>query len=151
MKHPLPRIICLAAIAGFGWLLPPFHVVSLPKSPQQEPAGASAVAASFWEKAMLPAAGKAVPVPDLLAALTKDPNAARQQFGHLPGLGSTTCFLVRGSGRVTAVEKDGVRISLDGAAGSVEVQLATDLIFGNTVRDASGLINASSYPNSQDF
>src|SRR5258708_19972830 len=101
MKHPLPRIICLAAIAGFGWLLPPFHVVSLPKSPQQEPAGASAVAASFWEKAMLPAAGKAVPVPDLLAALTKDPNAARHQFAHFPGLASTTSSFLSASAPLT--------------------------------------------------
>jgi predicted lipoprotein len=36
-------------------------------------------------------------------------------------------------------------------AATPEVSLQTGLIFGNAVRDGTGLLNVDDYPNSQDF
>jgi len=151
VKHSLSWLISLALFAGFCWLLPPFHVVSLRQTQQSEAFSATAFAARFWETKLIPAPDRAVSVAELLAALAHDAGAARQHFGHSPGLSSTTCFFVRGSGRITEIATDGVKVSLDGATAPSEVKLSTGLVFGNTVRDATGLLNASDFPNSQDF
>jgi predicted lipoprotein len=92
-----------------------------------------------------------VSVADLLAALAHDAVGARQHFGHSPGLSSTACFIVKGSGRITGIAGDSIKVSLDGATAPSEVKLSTGWVFGNTVRDATGLLNASDFSNSQDF
>ena len=143
---------CVAAV--FCWLFPPFHVVPLRHAQerrQQAAFDASAFAAEFWEKQLLPATGRAVPVTDLLAALAQEPDAARKRLGRSPGLSATTFFFVRGAGRIASVEKDGLRIALEGAAAQPAVVLVMGLLFGNAVRDATGLLSGSDFPNSQDF
>jgi predicted lipoprotein len=87
---------------------------------------------------------------DLLGLLNRDPAAARKQFGHSPGLGSTTLFLAQSSGRVTGVDKEEVRVEVDSVP-NTRLALMTGLIFGNAVRDATGLIDGGAFSNSQEF
>jgi predicted lipoprotein len=148
-------IVCaLAALAGWCWLLPPFHIVSLRQARQQEQSAAfdtTAFARNFWDHKLLPAADQATDLGELLATLAADPAAARKKFGRAPGFTTQTYFFVKGSGRVIAVEKGAVRVTPDGDGHPPTVELSTGLLFGNAVRDASGLLNASDFPNSQDF
>jgi predicted lipoprotein len=58
---------------------------------------------------------------------------------------------VRGAGTIVSIDKQGVGISLTGPGGSPEVFLQTGLLFGNTVRDVSGLVNAGEFSNSRHY
>jgi len=144
----------LLLIGGLCWLFPPFRIVPLGQSQQRQLRGAfdaPAVARAFWAEKLQPATAHAVSLAALLTALAQDPTTARQQFGRALGLSSTACFFVRGSGRITAIDKEGISVALDdGPAGAV-VRLSTGLLFGNTVRDATGLLDVNEFPNSQDF
>ncbi len=145
-------LAALAAVALLCRLFPLFHVVSLRKAAEQQQAGvfkADVFAREFWATKLLPATERAVDLKNLLAALAKDPAAARKKYGHTLGIGGATLFLVRGSGKVTAVEEDAVTVALDES--DAKVGLNTGLLFGNAVRDATGLLDVSAYPNSQDF
>jgi predicted lipoprotein len=147
-------IALLVAMAVWCWLLPPFHVVSLRQhrlTEQQAVFDGAAFARNFWDQKLIPASATATDAAALSAALAKDYAAAQKQFGHSPGFSSTTSFFVKGSGRITAVEKDTVHVALEGRTNSPAIELPTGLIFGNVVRDASGLLDASDFPNSQDF
>jgi len=110
---------------------------------------AAKVAAEFWSARLLPAAERAMEINALLAEMAKDSAAARQQHGRTLGIGGATLFLVRGTGKVTAVTDEAVVVALEGAGN--QVRLNVGLLFGNTVRDATGLLDVSAYPNSQDF
>jgi len=154
MPSRKPLLIAAAlAVAGLvWWRFPLFHIVSLEQSQAEQKAAvfdAVKVATEFWNAKLLPATGRAVELRELLPALAKDSAAARKQHGRTLGIGGATMFLVRGSGNVTAVEDDAVIVVLDGA--DAKVSLSTGLLFGNTLRDASGLLDVSAYPNSQDF
>ena len=144
----------LAAAAVWCWLLPPFHVVSLWKVQQAEKRAefdGNAFARNFWDKKLMPATASATDAVKLFAALNKDYAAAQKQSGHTPGFSSTTSFFVSGSGHITAVESDTVHVKLDGTTNAPAIELPTDLIFGNVVRDATGLLDPSDFPNSQNF
>jgi predicted lipoprotein len=145
-------LILFAAV--LCWFFPAFHLLPLGRT--AAPAGkndfnAQAFAAEFWEAKLIPASEKAADIGSLLAALQKSPKEARMRFGHSPGMSSTTFFFVKGSGDVVAVGEDGVSIKISPEAKEPEILLHTGLLFGNTVRDGTGLIDPSQFPNSQHF
>lgn len=143
----------LLIVGALGWRLPLFRIVPLKAAKAQQVAAfdADVFAREFWETKLLPATGQATELNDLLAALAKDPTAARKQYGRSLGLSSTTAIFVQGVGRVTAIEDDFVRVALNGAPAGAEVSLITGLVFGNAVRDGTGLLDVSAYADSQDF
>lgn len=154
MRRVVWIIVLLVAATAWCWLLPPFHVISLRQLRQTEQRAVfdgAAYARNFWDQKLIPATATATDASELSAALARDYAAAQKQFGHSPGFSSTTSFFIKGSGRITAVEKDTVHVALDGTTNAPVIELSTGLIFGNVVRDASGLLNASDFPNSQDF
>jgi len=154
MRRFLFWLIGLAIVCGLCWLCPPFRIVPLGQAQQKQlrsALDAPAVARAFWDLKLLPAAGRAVPVAELITALARDPGDARQRFGHALGLSSTTCFFVQGSGRVAAMDKESISVALEDVPAGPGVRLSTGLLFGNTVRDASGLLDVNDFPNSQDF
>jgi len=50
-----------------------------------------------------------------------------------------------------AVSDDEISLAVKEGSTNAEVSLQTGLIFGNALRDGTGLLNANDYPNSQDF
>ena len=110
----------------------------------------AAFATDFWQNKLSLACEHAPRLPDLLRLLAQDAAETRKQFGHSPGLGSTALFLVQGSGRVSEVEKEQIRVEVESVS-NTRITLMTGLIFGNAVRDATGLIDGSAFPNSQEF
>jgi predicted lipoprotein len=113
-----------------------------------------AAAARFWDERLRPAAQSAADAGAVVAALRADPAAARKQYGRTPALGGPTYFFVAGNGRVVSKGKGEVGLGLDGGAvadAKADVVIETGPLFGNAVRDGTGLLNAGDYPNSGDF
>ncbi len=67
------------------------------------------------------------------------------------GLGGTAYFFVGGEGRVIGRARDAVRLKLgrDDDGPAVEIQIGA--IFGNTVRDGTGLRDVNQLPSLEDF
>ena len=154
MRRVVWITVLLVAVAAWCWLLPPFHVISLRQLQKKEQLAVfdgADFARNFWDKKLIPATATAVDAAGLSAALNQDYAAAQKKFGHSPGFSSTTSFFIKGSGQITAVDKDAVHVALDGTTNAPDIELLTGLIFGNIVRDASGLLDASDFPNSQNF
>lgn len=142
----------LVVAGAVCWRFPLFRIVPLKQAEAAQKAGAfdaAKVAAEFWNAKLLPAADRAVELKELLAALAQHPTTARKQHGRTLGIGGATMFLVRGSGKITSVSEDSLVLSLHDSGTPVTLNLG--LLFGNTVRDASGLLDVSTYPDSQEF
>ena len=154
MRRILIWPIGLIILGGLCWLWPPFRVIPLAQMQQQQllvAFDAPAVARAFWNQKLLPATADAVSIAELLTVLVRDPVVARQRFGRTLGLSSTTCFFVKGSGRIAAMDNEGISVTLDDVPTGAGVRLPTGPVFGNTVRDATGLLDVNEFPNSQDF
>lgn len=113
---------------------------------------AAGYAKDFWEKKLIPGLSGAVDLGALTTQLKMEKDKAFDQHSHALGMGNIRYFLVKGQGIVTDVHENEVSVKLAGTAESVgNVRIATEYIFGNAVRDASGEIDINAFTNSMDF
>jgi predicted lipoprotein len=147
-------IIALAVAAGVCWLFPLFHLVPLQTAKAEKAAAkfdATQFAETFWDKQLLPALDKAVKANVLLAAIQSDPATAKKKFSRSVGFSDTYFYFVSGTGRVVSVSDDEVSLAITPGSTNAEVTLLAGLIFGDAIRDGTGLLNGGAYANSQDF
>jgi len=153
MKRALIILAAVVAVGVLTWFFPLFHVVSresLRTEREQQTFNAAAFVQEFWQKKLTPALADAADATLVLTALRENPEQARTQFGRTAGLGRETMYFLRGNGTIVTVDKKEVGVSL-GDEEQVDLTLQNGLLFGNTVRDATGLLSANDYPNSQQF
>jgi predicted lipoprotein len=115
---------------------------------------AAGYAKDFWKKKLTPGLSKAVDLNALSALLKTDKDKAFNDHSHALGIGNIRYFLVQGQGIVTDVDENEVSVQMADAAGNAgisDVRIATEYIFGNAVRDASGAIDINAFTNSMDF
>ena len=148
------RLIAVLAIAFVCWRFPLFHIVPLNQiraGKVAETFNAKRFAESFWMNQLPGSLEKAVKSDVLLAAIQSDVALAKRKFGRTVGLSEGYFYFISGSGRVTAASNEDVSLAMVEGKTNVEISLQTGLIFGNALRDGTGLLNAGDYPNSQDF
>jgi predicted lipoprotein len=76
----------------------------------------------------------------------------RRSYGHRLGLATTSSYLVAGEGTIVSADARSVAISLDNdQRNDAEVVIELGPVFGNAIRDGSGLLDVSDFPNAQDF
>ena len=147
-------LIAIVVIAGVFWRFPLFHVVPLKQATAEKVAATfnpTQFAETFWTNQLLASLDKTVKADGLLSEIHADAAAAKKKFSRSVGLSEGCFYFVSGSGRILSVSDDEVLIAVSENSTSPEISLQTGLIFGNTLRDGTGLLNASDYPNSQDF
>lgn len=150
-----PWLAAAVVVAGLLVVYPPFRIV--PRSGAAGPpvSGVAAAAAfvpasfaaKFWTEQLQPAATRAPLAASVLVALRRDPTTTAQTHARRVGLGSAAYYFVRGSGRVTAVERSRVLIEIEGET----VALRTGPVFGNAVRDGTGLLEVNQVPGLAEF
>jgi len=147
-------LISLAAVAGFFRFFPLFHVERLKTAAEQAATvfDAQQFAETFWTGKLLPAiSSSSVKAEVLLPAIKADAAAARNKYAHGAGMGDTYFYFVSGSGRATSVSDDEVSLRVTNGGNDAEVSIQTGLIFGDALRDGTGLLNPSDFQNSQNF
>ena len=109
---------------------------------------ATAYAVDMLNNRLPAVADKAVNIDQLIAEINADKVKAFADYGHALAIGSTRFFMVKGSGRLSDInESDAGLIT----GGNNHVQIATEYVFGNAVRDASGLVNLNDFSNTVDL
>lgn len=154
MRRPLVILALVASLAVVSWVFPLFHVVPLRAARAEVERRAfnpEAFAENFWSTKLVPNFARAPDARTVLDGLRRDPAATAKQYGRTLGMSDSVLYFIRGTGTVVAVEDRGITLALEGADASPAVLLKTGLLFGNTVRDATGLIDVNAFPDSQDF
>jgi predicted lipoprotein len=144
----------LAALAGLCWVFPPFHVRSLQAVRQaqaNQQFNAADFAAKFWGQKLLPAAAQAVDAATVLDRIAVDPGSVPNEFGRTVGVSSSYFLFVRGVGRVVDADDDSIGLSLRPGSDEVHIVIPLGFVFGNAVRDGTGLLDPSDFPNAQEF
>lgn len=154
MKRAVSILVGIGLLALLFWFFPAFHVVSLQQAQAEKAKGvfnAADYAAEFWRTRLPPALKQAADAQTVLDALGKDAKVAATMYGRTVGISDTAYYFMRGTGTVVSVEAKGIGVTLHGPDGKPDLLIKTGLLSGNTVRDATGLVNASEFPNSQNF
>lgn len=146
------QLLSLAVLALLLWFFPLIHIVRLDElnaAKQGAEFDAADFVEDFWTGRLVPSLDEAANANDVLKALRENPQHAIEQFGHKVGLSRTCYFLLQGSGRIVSVDSKGIVVELDGS--EADVILHSGLVFGNTARDSTGLLDAGDFPHSQDY
>ena len=146
--------IAILVFACVFWVFPLFHVVPLQMVKAAKAAAAfnpAQAAESFWTNQLIPSIHKTLKADVLLAAIQSDPAAAKKKFSRQVGLTETYFYFVSGIGRVVSVSDDEISLAVTPGITNAEISLQAGLIFGDAIRDGTGLLNESAYPNSRDF
>lgn len=154
MNRSLVVIIALSLGAGLCWFFPLFRIVPLEQvaaARGKESFDAAAFTQSFWEKHLVPNFELAHEAIEVLNEIKEDPAVARKTYGRSVGIGRSYFYFIRGEGTILSVTDSAVAVDLIAPDDQADVSLKTGLLFGNTIRDATGQLQASDYANSQDY
>lgn len=151
-----PTLTAGIGLVGLLIAFPPFRIVSLNSHKGNQSAAANTATAvfdmavfseKFWSEKLLPAATQAPKAGPILSMLKADPTSAARQHGRKVGLGNTAYFFLRATGHVTAIERSRVLVEVEG----ITVAIRTGPVFGNVLRDASGLLEINQVPGITEF
>lgn len=108
-------------------------------------------ARDFWDQRLPAALGEPQSADELIRLFNRDMKAAVTR-GRTLGQSRVHAYLLQGTGRITAVEKEGLLVSVLPDNPDPEVLLCTGAyISGNAVRDASGSIDVSAFSDTMKF
>jgi predicted lipoprotein len=148
------RATAAIALATICYLVPPVRLVPLAEQsllPSKQAAlDPPKFARQFWEERLLPSIADAAPALDATVALAQDPHQAEATFGRKLGVGRSFFVYLQGEGEVVATDAKGVTLQLAPEANAV-LRLARGPLFGNAIRDATGLLARAEVPDSSDF
>lgn len=91
---------------------------------------------------------RAVPLHELLNTFKTDVESAFDKWSNSIAVGNIGHFLIQTSGIVIEILED--EIIMETPSGTI-VRLQTEFIYGNTIRDASGLVDNKEFPNTADL
>lgn len=154
MNRLLSWLVAVVVLAGLCCCFPLFHVVPLAQAAREKAAATFnpiTFAEKFWSERLLTSLDQAVRAEELVPAVRTDAAAAKAKFSRSVGVSESYTYFVAGTGRVLVVSDDEIALAVTAGATDAEVSLQVGLLFGNAVRDGTGLLRVSDYPNSQDF
>lgn len=154
MKRATLILCCVVVAASLFWLFPIFQIVQLDTpsvATASESFNAADFAQSFWNERLLPSLDQAADADAFLSTFHDDPQKAREKFGRRASGSRMRLVVLKGSGRILTLDKKEVGIAIAPEATKPEITLQTGLLFGNTVRDMTGFLDASNFLNSQQF
>jgi len=144
-----------AGTAVLMYFFPLFHVVSL-RQGGPPAAGAAfdpvAFVDRFWTERLIPGAARAVDAGELVAAVQQDRQSGATDARPERGIGRRLLlFPRRHRSGSSPSRRTPCGCPCATAPPPVQVSLETGNVFGNAVRDGTGLLNVNDFPNSQDF
>jgi len=152
-RLPLRWLASVFVVSLVLVVFPPFHVRPLRSGAPSAAASGSAdvprLAERFWTEKLASPVTQPVDVRTLLTAISQNQAEAVAKYGHRAGIGGRPYFFVGGEAHVGAVDHTGVWLTVD-VASSPQLVLITGPIFGNALRDATGLLHIDDF-NSFDL
>ena len=112
---------------------------------------AESYAHTFWAEKLIPSLNKAIEIDTLVARLKKQPEKTFNAYSHALGIGNLKYFLVKGNGKVLSVGENSVTVLVNSATAKNVIEIATEYVYGNAIRDASGIISMNEFDNTMNF
>ena len=142
-------LIAVAGLLGFQSVY--FRKLSAVQKEKQQSFDAPAFSKKLWEEQLPPKMDSAVLLSDFMKAVAVNQPEAFTKYTHALGIGNYRYALIRAEGQVTAVNEDDVLLQIATGDSLLKATLATEYIYGNAIRDASGLVDIKDFPNTSEL
>lgn len=112
---------------------------------------AASYAQEFWENKLIPNLFESVEITHVLELLKKNPEKAFRDHSEALGIGNIRFFMIQGEGEIAHVGEDNITVVIPSNSSEIRIRIATEYIFGNAVRDASGKIDLQEFEETMNF
>ena len=112
---------------------------------------AVAFSKKLWEEKLPTKLGSAVELATFIKTTQSNPADAFSKYTNALGIGNYRYALIKTEGIVTNINDDDIALQTKMGDSLMTVKLATEFIYGNAIRDASGLVDVKDFPNTMDL
>lgn len=105
----------------------------------------------LWDEKLPARLDSAVDLAALITAIEAQPQDALNKYTNALAIGNYRYAMVKTAGEVVELNEDDLLLQLPFSDSLLKVRIATEFIYGNAVRDASGLVEVRSFPNTTDL
>lgn len=151
MKKALKYIVPAVLIAFLGYHSVYIKKLSAMKQPGDRTFDAALFARQLWAEKMQAKLDSAPALGLLMQEVTADREAGLKKYSHALGIGNYRFSLVQVNAVVTDVKEDEIDIRIPAGDSVLAAVLATEFIYGNAIRDASGLVDIRDFPNTNEL
>ena len=106
---------------------------------------------NLWEEKLPAKLDSAVELVTFIKTALANPADAFSKYTNALGIGNYRYALVKAEGTVTDVNEDDITLQIKIGDSLMTAKLATEFIYGNAIRDASGLVDVKNFPNTMDL
>jgi predicted lipoprotein len=155
MSKVIKYVLLVVVIALVGYKSVYFKKLSTIGTEGTEKFDAVAFTNKLWNEKLPAKLDSAIELFNLIEAIRSNPSAAFQQYSNAIAIGNYRYSLVKFKGEVTGINEDDVVIQYN-YTDSLSVltkalPIATEFIYGNAIRDASGLVNVRDFTDATDL
>ena len=151
MKKLIKYTLLLLVIALVGYKSVYFKKLSEVNKTASAKFDAIAFSKKLWDEKLPAKLAGTINLVDLIAALKTNPVDAFAKHSNAMGIGNYRYSLVKATGIITAVNEDEITIRVEGRDSILQINLATEYIYGNAIRDASALVDIKDFSNTTDL
>jgi predicted lipoprotein len=112
---------------------------------------AAAYAQTYLNSKLPPLMDKAIEVNHLVSLLKADKDKTFDTYSHAMDIGNIRFVIVQGEGAVSDIDENDVTIIAKADNATQAVKIATEFVYGNAVRDASGLVSTNDFTKTTDL
>jgi len=105
----------------------------------------------LWEEKLPARVSDAVDLSIFIKAVQANPADAFSKYTNALGIGNYRYALIKTEGIVTNINEDDIALQVKLGDSLMTAKLATEFIYGNAIRDASGLVDVKDFPNTMDL
>ena len=105
----------------------------------------------LWKERLSAKFGSTVQLATFIKAAQSNPADAFSKYTNAIGIGNYRYALLKVEGIVTDINEDDITLQVKLDDSLMAVKLATEFIYGNAIRDASGLVDVKDFPNTMDL
>jgi len=105
----------------------------------------------LWEEKLAARLSNAVELETFIKTAQINPVDAFSKYTNALGIGNYRYALIKVEGLITDINEDDIMLQVKLGDSLMTTQLATEFIYGNAIRDASGLVDVKDFPNTMDL
>jgi predicted lipoprotein len=143
--------LLVAVIALLGYKSVYFEKLSTRKNNAAAAFDAAAFSKKLWEEQMPAKLDSAIALSVLIGAVGKSEADAFNKYSNALAIGNYRYALVKFDAVVADIKEDELLLNIQTGDSVLQARLATEFIYGNAIRDASGLVQVKDYPNTSDL
>ena len=112
---------------------------------------AFAFSKKLWEEKLPAKLDSSVELTKFIKVAQANPPDAFSKYTNALGIGNYRYALIKAEGIVTDIREDDITLQVKLGDSLMTAKLATEFIYGNAIRDASGLVDVKDFPKTMDL